>query len=377
MPAYKYTLKNGKTMWYAAFTYTDWTGKNRHTCKRGFKTQREAKEYESSILNQQKTTSDILFSSLVENYMEDMKNRLKPTTMENKRNIIENKLLPYFSRLKVCDIDTIKVRKWQNELLSFRDENGKPYSQTYLKTCNNQLSAIMNYAVTHYNLAANPCRAAGSIGKSKAGRMNYWTQKQYELFSQNIQKSAIRLAFDILFYTGMRSGELLALTPADILPDKRISINKNFAKLNGEELLLEPKTPKSRRDIAVPDFLYDDIQQYIGRIGGIEPSDRIFYFTKSALEKEIKRVADKAGLPQIRVHDLRHSHASMLIDMGFDILEISERLGHESVKTTLDTYSHLYPDKDKQLAKRLNAYRRGIDNILCRTRQQGCFTKNN
>ena len=140
-------------------------------------------------------------------------------------------------------------------------------------------------------------------------------------------------------------------------------VNKNFAKLKGEELLLEPKTPKSRRDIAVPDFLYDDIQHYIGRIGGIEPSDRIFYFTKSALEKEIKRVADKAGLPQIRVHDLRHSHASMLIDMGFDILEISERLGHESVKTTLDTYSHLYPDKDKQLAERLNAYRRGIDNI--------------
>ncbi len=65
--------------------------------------------------------------------MEDMKNRLKPTTMENKRNIIENKLLPYFSRLKVCDIDTIKVRKWQNELLSYRDENGNPYSQTYLK----------------------------------------------------------------------------------------------------------------------------------------------------------------------------------------------------------------------------------------------------
>ncbi len=363
MPAYKYTLKNGKTMWYAAFSYTDWTGKNRHTCKRGFKTQREAKEYESSILNQQKTTSDILFSSLGENYMEDMENRLKPTTMENKRNIIESKLLPYFSRLKVCDIDTIKVRKWQNELLSFRDENGNPYSQTYLKTCNNQLSAILNYAVTHYNLASNPCRAAGSIGKSKAGRMNYWTQKQYELFSQNIHKSAIKLAFDILFYTGMRSGELLALTPADILPDQRISINKNFAKLNGEELFLEPKTPKSRRDIAIPEFLYDDIQQYLSRIGEIEPDDRIFYFTKSALEKEIKRVANKTGLPPIRVHDLRHSHASMLIDMGFDILEISERLGHESVKTTLDTYSHLYPDKDKQLAERLNAYRRGIDNI--------------
>ena len=173
MPAYKYTLKNGKTMWYAAFNYTDWTGKYRHTCKRGFKTQREAKEYERSVLDQQNATSDILFSSLVENYMEDMSHRLKPTTMDNKRNIIDSKLLPYFSRLKVCDIDTIKVRKWQNELISFRDENGKPYSQTYLKTVNNQLFAILIYAVTHYNLSTNPCRAAGSIGKSKAGEMKY------------------------------------------------------------------------------------------------------------------------------------------------------------------------------------------------------------
>lgn len=358
MPAYKYTLKNGKTMWYAAFNYTDWTGRYRHTCKRGFKTQREAKEYERSVLDQQNATSDILFSSLVENYMEDMSHRLKPTTMDNKRNIIDSKLLPYFSRLKVCDIDTIRVRKWQNELISFRDENGKPYSQTYLKTMNNQLSAILNYAVTHYNLSANPCRAAGSIGKSKAGEMKYWTREQYEAFSKNIRKSATKLAFDMLFYTGMRSGELLALTPADILPDKRISINKNYAKVKGEELILIPKTAKSNRSIAIPDFLYDDIFDYISKLGGIGKDDRIFYFTKSALEKEIKRVAEKTGLPDIRVHDLRHSHASMLIDMGFDILEISERLGHESAKTTLDTYSHLYPEKDTKLAGALNRLRR-------------------
>lgn len=137
MPAYKYTLKNGKTKWYANFYYTDWTGERKHICKRGFDTQREAKAYERSFMDQEKNSSDILFSSLVDNYMEDMEHRLKPTTMENKRNIIDGKLLPYFSRLKVCEIDTIKVRKWQNELISFRDENGKPYSQTYLKTVHN------------------------------------------------------------------------------------------------------------------------------------------------------------------------------------------------------------------------------------------------
>lgn len=357
MPAYKYTLKSGKTMWYANFYYTEWTGEKRHICKRGFKTQREAKDYERSFLDQQVNSCDIPFSSLVENYMEDMEHRLKPTTMENKRFIIETKLLPYFGKQKICDIDTIKVRKWQNELISYRDENGKPFSQTYLKTVNNQLSAIMNYAVSHYRLQSNPCLAAGSMGRSNADEMNIWTQEEYEKFSNAISKSSMKLAFDILFYTGMRSGELLALTPADILSTKRIDINKNYAKVKGQELFLEPKTPKAKRCISIPNFLYNDIQDYISKLYGIEQGDRIFYFTKSALDKEIKRVAAAAGLPAIRVHDLRHSHASMLIEMGFTALEIADRLGHESIKTTLDTYSHLYPDKDQKLADRLNQFR--------------------
>ncbi len=337
---------------------TDWTGAKKQICKRGFKTQKEAKEYERSFLNQQSNTSDILFSSLVDNYLEDMSHRLKPTTMESKRFIIKRKLLPYFGNLKVCDIDTIKIRKRQNELISYQDAKENPFSQTYLKTFNNQLSALMNYAVAHYRLSANPCRTAGSIGKSRAGEMNIWTQEQYEQFSNAIQKSSVKLAFDVLFYTGMRSGELLALTPADILPSKRINITKNYTKINGEELFLEPKTPKSKRCISIPDFLYKDIHEYIAQLYEIEEGNRIFYFTKSALNKEIKRIAAKVGLPPIRVHDLRHSHANMLIEMGFTPLEIANRLGHESVKTTLDTYSHLYPDKDQQLADRLNQFRR-------------------
>ena len=351
-------------MWYASFYHTDWKGERKQICKRGFKTQREAKEYEYSFREHEKLSSDILFSSLVENYMEDMSHRLKPTTMETKKYIIENRLLPYFGNIKICDIDTIKIRKWQNELISCRSHKGKPLSQTYLKTINNELSALMNYAVTHYGLSSNPCRAAGNIGKSRADEMKIWTQEQFEQFSSCIQKPSVKLAFDILFYTGLRSGELLVLTPADILPSKRIDINKNFAKVNGEELFLEPKTPKSKRCISIPDFLYDDIQMYISKLYGIQEGDRIFYFSKSALDKNIKRLAKKAGLLPIRVHDLRHSHASMLIEMGFSPLEIANRLGHESVKTTLDTYSHLYPDKDQKLAGELNKFRRpGKDSI--------------
>ena len=161
------------------------------------------------------------------------------------------------------------------------------------------------------------------MGKNKAEEMHIWAQKQYEQLFSVIQKSSIKLAFDMLFYTGMRSGELLALTPADILPTKRVDINKNYAKVKGEELFLEPKTPKAKRCISIPDFLYDDIHEYILKLYGIGKGDRIFYFTKSALEKEI-----------------------------------ADCLGHESVKTTLDTYSHLSPDKDQKLADRLNQFRR-------------------
>lgn len=237
-----------------------------------------------------------------------MRHRLKPTTMKNKQDIIKGKLLPYFSRLKVCDIDTIRIRKWQNELISYRNEKGNPYSQTYLKTCNNQLSAILNYAVANYGLSSNPCRIAGSIGKSKADEMKFWTLDQYELFSRNIKKSALKLAFDTLFYTGMRSGELLALTPADILPDKRIFITKNYARVDENELFLIPKASRNRRKITIPEFLYDDLHKYISQLGGIGNEDRIFYFTSSALQHDIKDIARRAGLPLIRVHDLRHPY---------------------------------------------------------------------
>lgn len=359
MPAYKYTLKDGKTVrWRAKFYITDWTGTKRQICKRGFETKRAAKDYEDIYLDLQKNGCDILFSNLVENYMKDMENRLKPTTMETKKHIIDTKVLPYFSKLRTCDIDTIKIRKWQNEIISYRDENGKPYSQTYIKTVNNQLSAILNYAVLHYSLPVNPCRVAGSMGRSHADKMKIWTREEYERFSGQIRKSALRLAFDVLFYTGIREGELLALTPADLLASKKLSITKNFAKVKGVELILEPKTPRSIRTLSIPDFLYDEIHEYISKIYGIQPGDRIFYFTKSSLDKELKAGAERAGLDPIRVHDLRHSHASLLIEMGFNIVQISERLGHESVKTTLDTYAHLYPDKDAALAVALNELRR-------------------
>lgn len=357
MPAYKYKTKDGKTKWYANFYYTDWLGEKQHKCKRGFSSQKEAKEWERAFLDKTSKDPTILFSSLADNYMKDMETRLKPTTLNNKQYLIDTKLTPFFGKIPICDIDPITVHRWQNELINYRDEKGNPYSQTYLKTINNQLSAIMNYAVKFYKLQSNPCRATGTIGKGKAEEMNIWTIDQFEKFLTFEKKSAYRMAFSILFYGGLREGEMLALTPEDIPRDEAVLyINKNFAVIRSKQFFLTPKTEKSERSVTIPKSLHDEIIEYIDSMY-IGAKERIFYFKKDGLTTEFKRITKKAGLPSIRIHDLRHSHASMLINLGRGIKEISNRLGHESTKTTWDTYSHLYPGTDRDLADELDKIR--------------------
>ena len=139
MPAYKYFTKDGKTKWYANFYYEDWLGKRQHKCKRGFSTKKDAVEWERDFLAQGAKDPDILFSALIKNYMQDCSSRLKLTTLENKQYLIDMKLLPFFKDMKIGDITPIVIHRWQDAMINYRDEKGNPYSQTYLKTINNQL----------------------------------------------------------------------------------------------------------------------------------------------------------------------------------------------------------------------------------------------
>ncbi len=118
---------------------------------------------------------------------------------------------------------------------------------------------------------------------------------------------------------------------------------------------IQPKTKKSKRIVTLPEFCYKELCKYINQLYGIKPDDRIFDFNSNGvLNKALEKYAKRAGVKIIRVHDLRHSHASLCIEMGMNILLISERLGHENIETTLNTYSHLYPNKQTMLASELN-----------------------
>lgn len=154
---------------------------------------------------------------------------------------------------------------------------------------------------------------------------------------------------------GIRSGELLALTLNDFdFVNKTISISKNYARVGDQDMILDPKTPKSKRIITIPDFLCNIIQDYVQKFYDYESKDRLFQISRHYLQKEMIRGCKASGVKRIRTHDLRHSHASLLIEMGFSPLLIAERLGHEKVETTLQTYSHLYPNKHSEVAQKLD-----------------------
>ena len=341
--------KTGK--WLIQYRYTDWQGKRRKSTKRGFATKREAEEWLRNFLITQKADFDMKFEDFWKMYCADMETRLREHTMRTKKYIVELKFLPYFGNKRVNDITAADIRQWQNELIKMG------YSPTYLKTINNQLSAIFNYAVRYYDLKSNPCAKAGSMGKSKAEEMDFWTGEEFRKFIDSVMNKRLSyMAFMTLYWTGMRLGELLALNPKDVdLKKRTISITKSYQRLGKKDVITPPKTPKSKRVITIPEFLAADIKDYMDSLYDLQEDDRLFPITKYYLEHEMQRGIKESGVKRIRVHDLRHSHASMLIELGFSPLEIANRLGHEKVETTLNTYAHLYPNKQTKLAERLDS----------------------
>ena len=341
--------KTGK--WLIQYRYTDWQGKRRKSTKRGFATKREAEEWLRNFLITQKADFDMKFADFWKMYCADMETRLWEHTMRTKKYIVDLKILPYFGNKRVNDITAADIRQRQNELIKMG------YSPTYLKTINNQLSAIFNYAVRYYDLKSNPCAKAGSMGKSKAEEMDFWTGEEFRRFIDSVMnKRRSYMAFMTLYWTGMRLGELLALNPKDVDLEKRtISITKSYQRLGKKDVITPPKTSKSKRVITIPEFLAADIKDYMDSLYDLQENDRLFPITKYYLEHEMQRGIKESGVKRIRVHDLRHSHASMLIELGFSPLEIANRLGHEKVETTLNTYAHLYPNKQTKLAERLDS----------------------
>ena len=344
--------------WYVQFRYTDWKGERQQKLKRGFATKKEAQTWEREFLMQKQADVNMTFESFAQLYEKDMKPKLKLNTWLTKESIIQKKILPYFGKRKLSEITAKDVMDWQNAIRELTDAKGKPYSPTYLKTVHNQLSALFNHAVRYYGLQVNPAAKAGNMGVEERREMLFWTKEEYLKFiDAMMDKPMLYYAFEILYWCGIREGELLALTPADFdFEKKTLRINKSYQRLQGKDVITTPKTKKSNRVIQMPDFLCDEMQDYFKQLYGLEPDSRIFPLSKYALKRGMEFGCKAAGVKIIRIHDLRHSHVSLLINMGYSAVAIGNRVGHESVEITY-RYAHLFPTVQKEMADKLNVER--------------------
>lgn len=345
MPVYK----DEKTdTWYCKFYYEDYTGAKKQKLKRGFKLQREAKDWERSFLEKMQGTPDMTFQALYDLYIEDMSHRLRENSVDGKKNVFKNRILPYFKDKAVNAITPADVRAWQNEQIS------KGYSDAYLDRIQNMLTTIMNYAVKYYNLPVNPCDKAGHMGK-RTRSQKFWTVDEFNKVIATVTDPAAHTALMVLFYSGMRFGELLALTMQDLdFEANTININKSLQhRAKAGDLITPPKTDNGIRCISMPPAIMQTIKSYTERIYGISDNDRVFTFTKSLINGNMKRGATSAKVQNIRIHDIRHSHVSLLIEMGFSPHLIAERIG-DTVQMVNNTYGHLYPTKHKEVADKLN-----------------------
>lgn len=359
MPVYK---DEQRGTWYFKCNYRDWQGETRTKLKRGFATKREAQQGEREFLDKQSGNMNMKLAAFVEVYFNDKGMRLKERSIMTKRTLIETKIIPYFGEKSMNEITAVDIIKWQNILMK------QEYSPTYLRMIQNQLTALFNHAERFYDLRDNPCKKVDKMGRSNAKELNFWTKDEYEVFLETVAEGdeMYRLIFQMLFWLGCRIGEVLALTSSDIdLEKATINVTKTYYRRNKTDYITSPKTESSNRKITIPKFLKGEIKEYLDRQYELAPEDRIFPITDRAVQKKMKQKTEEAKLKPIRVHDLRHSHIALLIEKGLQPLIIAQRVGHDSVNTTMNIYGHLYPNKQKEVADLLNAEATGeLENNL-------------
>lgn len=235
--------------WTAQVWYRDHNKGLRHKTKRGFETVGEAKAWEEEFSAEAEGPVDSAFAAFYEVYSRDVRPRLREHAWITKKYMIEGKALPCFGSMRVNEIEPLDVARWQNGLMAHRNEKGEPYSQTYLRTINNQLSAIFNHAVRYYGLASNPCARTTRVGSSKGGEMLFWTRDEYLRFSDAVaDKPESYYAFEALYWCGLRLGELLALTPSDLdLARSELKATKSCQRLRGRDVVTPPQDAQIRQ----------------------------------------------------------------------------------------------------------------------------------
>ena len=348
MPSYK--NEKNKT-WYCKFYYEDFFGERRPKLKRGFEKKKDADAWERDFLENHATTPDVTFDALANKYLEDRKANCSYETHRAREHDVRLYYNPYFSGKKVRDITPLMVREWQNTLKKKKNKYGRPYAATTLKSIHVGLSAIFNFGVRFYN-TPNPAAKAGSMGSSKTSEMEIYTLSEFNTLMNGASiKYPYGIVFDALYWSGVRIGELLAMDISDAIFDKNaLKVSKTLIGSTGR-IQDHPKNDRGFRTILMPQKVMMDIYSYVDRM--YDKTGRLFPFSHNTIRSHLYKASDDVGLHRIKVHELRHSQASLMIDLGYSVFAVAKRLG-DTPEMILKTYGHMYKNKEQKLIQEYN-----------------------
>lgn len=354
---------NGTYYFRANLGYNPVTGKQIQKYRSGFKTKKEAKEEYSKLflasaeeLEEKKNT--VTFEQFIEEvYLPWYKTQVKESTYINQRVTIQ-KHFKYFYKMATDEIEPINVQNWQLKM-------AKEFSPNYIRIVQGMLSIAFDRAIVLGLAKKNPSRMIGNI-KSKKTKVDFWTLEEFQkvislLYKGDYYEHYLFMSFWLLFMTGMRIGEAAALQWSDIdFETGMLSITKTlYYKTMNDYKFVEPKTQASIRTLYIDSDTINELKAWKEIQQKVLPKCKLVLSyngtptSKTTLPRALEKLAKLAGVHRIKIHALRHSHASLLISMGENPLLIKERLGHEKIQTTLGTYGHLYPNTNLEVANKL------------------------
>lgn len=358
--------KDGLQQYRVRINYVDQFGKPHNRAKLVYGLA-EAKQAEQNLLEEvgkeKPATARMTVQQLYDEYILAKENEVRYSSLVKIKNCITKGVLPTLSDKQIAKLTVKQMQEWKNETAKIG------FAQTTLRNYNGEFRQMLNYAVKMGYIPKNPLTIVGNFKESfelkPKDKIQYYTAEQFIKFITEAKKAAQEkgtinewsyyVFFNIAFYTGARKGEIYALKWSDIdgnIMHIRRSIAQKYGKGNIET---PPKNKSSYRDLQIPAPLMEILLEQKERqlqdenfteeyriCGGID------CIRDSTVTNKNVEYANKAGLPHIRVHDFRHTHATLLVNEGINIQEIARRLGHSNVEITWNTYSHLYPREEER-----------------------------
>lgn len=365
-------IKNGLQQYRVRVNYTTPAGQYKQIERTAYG-KAEAQELERRLLSECRDNAvwpgRITVAELADEYLQSVSHEIRETTLATKRQIIEQGILPMFSDTRIDRLTSPMLQHWKNEIA------GRNLAKSTMRHYYAHFFALLGYAVKMQYIPSNPLTLVGNFKNADAmptaHALQYYTANEFRRYAEAARTYAEKkdtitawgyyVFFSIAFYTGMRRGEINALRWSDI-DGNIIHVRRSISQqLKGRDVETPPKTQSSYRDLQAPIPLLDILDAHRVRqqkCGQWDESWRVCGGAECLRDSNIKNhnrlYADAAGLPHIRIHDFRHTHATLLVNEGINIQEIARRLGHSNVEITWKVYAHLYPREEERAVSILN-----------------------